>query len=162
MAQTSPAVLGPVESSVRPLVERLRLHGRADDLNALVDDAKRLRHSEREAIEALQAVAIQAAAELERLQPRADLYQWLRGGPDVPQFSVRWPRWEVRNWDGRHWNTLFADGLDAALRRDMEGERPNAKIYEAMSAQAEQPKVKPKRTVTYVCPVCAASLEAAE
>jgi hypothetical protein len=37
-----------------------------------------------------------------------------------------------------------------------------AKIYEAMSALAEPPKVKPKRTATYVCPVCAASLEAAE
>ncbi|HEY8355262.1 MAG TPA: hypothetical protein VIK69_09645 [Methylophilaceae bacterium] len=36
------------------------------------------------------------------------------------------------------------------------------KIYEAMSALAEQPKMKPKRTITYVCPVCAASLEAAE
>lgn len=34
-----------------------------------------------------------------------------------------------------------------------------AKIYEAMSALAEQPEVKPNRTVTYVCPVCAASLE---
>jgi len=36
-----------------------------------------------------------------------------------------------------------------------------AKIYEAMSALAEQPEVKPNRTVTYVCPVCAASLGAA-
>ncbi len=38
------------------------------------------------------------------------------------------------------------------------------KIYEAMSAlaEAEQPKMKPKRTVTYVCPVCAASLERQE
>lgn len=122
---TQPAVAGPVEPTVRSLVERLRLHGRADDLNALVDDTKRLRRSEREAIDALRAVAMRAAAELEKLQPRADLYQWLRGGPDVPQFSVRWPRWEVRNWDGRHWNTLFADDLDAALRRDMDGERPN-------------------------------------
>lgn len=36
------------------------------------------------------------------------------------------------------------------------------KIYEAMSALAEQPNVKPNRTVTYVFPVCAASLERIE
>jgi len=33
-----------------------------------------------------------------------------------------------------------------------------AKIYEAMQAQADQER----RTVTYVCPVCAASLERQE
>ena len=37
-----------------------------------------------------------------------------------------------------------------------------AKIYEAMSALAEQLEVKPNRTVTYVCPACAASLERQE
>jgi hypothetical protein len=37
-----------------------------------------------------------------------------------------------------------------------------AKIYEAMSTLAEPPKMKPKRTVTYVCPVCASSLETQE
>ena len=36
-----------------------------------------------------------------------------------------------------------------------------SKIYSAL-AEAEQPKMKPKRTVTYVCPVCAASLERQE
>lgn len=50
-------------------------------------------------------------------------YQWLRGGSDVPPHSVRWPRFEVRTWDGRHWQTLFAEQLDteidAAMSRDL-------------------------------------------
>lgn len=37
-----------------------------------------------------------------------------------------------------------------------------ANLLTAMSALADQPKVKPKRTVNYVCPVCAASLERQE
>lgn len=45
-------------------------------------------------------------------------YQWLRGGTDVPQHSLRWPRWEVRHWDGRFWNTMFAEQIDAGIDRD--------------------------------------------
>lgn len=48
-------------------------------------------------------------------QSAAERYQWLRGGSDVPPHSVRWPRFEVRAWDGRHWQTLFADQLDSAI-----------------------------------------------
>ena len=48
-------------------------------------------------------------------QTAAERYEWLRGGSDVPPHSVRWPRWEVRAWDGRHWQTLFAEQLDSAI-----------------------------------------------
>ena len=48
-------------------------------------------------------------------QTDAERYRWLRGGSDVPSHSVRWPRWEVRNWDGRHWQTLFAEQMDSAI-----------------------------------------------
>lgn len=54
-------------------------------------------------------------AEIERLRADAERYRWLRGGLDVPSWSERWQRWEVRNWNGRHWNTLFADQVDAAI-----------------------------------------------
>ena len=67
---------------------------------------------------------------------RADAarYRWLRGGSDVPQGSQRWPRWEVRSWDGRFWQTLFAEkmdtAVDAAMKRDampnVQGEPPRA------------------------------------
>ena len=45
----------------------------------------------------------------------ASRYRWLRGGPDVPEHSVRWPRWEVRHWGNGYWNTLFAEKLDASV-----------------------------------------------
>lgn len=40
---------------------------------------------------------------------------WLRGGANIPPESTRWARWEVRYWDGRHWNTLFAEALDTSI-----------------------------------------------
>lgn len=52
-------------------------------------------------------------------------YRWLRGGPEIPQHSTRWPRWEVRYWDGRHWQTLFADQLDSAIDTAISHETPN-------------------------------------
>ena len=63
---------------------------------------------------------------------RADAarYRWLRGGSDVPQGSQRWPRWEVRSWDGRFWQTLFAEkmdtAVDAAMKRDAMPNDPNS------------------------------------
>ncbi len=53
--------------------------------------------------------------ERDRLRPDANRYRWLRGGPEVPPHSTRWPRWEVRYWDGRYWQTLFAEQLDSAI-----------------------------------------------
>lgn len=52
-------------------------------------------------------------AEIERLQADAARYRWLRG--DVPSHSLRWGRWEVRNWTGRYWDDTRKDGLDAAI-----------------------------------------------
>lgn len=61
-------------------------------------------------------------ADYDRLRADAERYRWLRGGNDVPPHSLRWPRWEVRNWDGRWWQTIFAEQLDeaidAAMQRD--------------------------------------------
>lgn len=50
------------------------------------------------------------------LKADAERYRrWLRGGKEIPAHSVRWARWEVRQWDGRYWNTLFAEQMDAAI-----------------------------------------------
>lgn len=68
----------------------------------------------------------QVLAENERLRRDADRYRWLRGGSDVPASSVRWPRWEVRHWDGHWWQTLFAEHMDAAIDAAMACEPPNA------------------------------------
>lgn len=98
----------PGEAQALP--ELLRIHGRADDLNALAADKKRLKASEREAIEAIQEVAMKAAAriaeleaallttkrelslaedaaagleaEVRRLRPNAERYEWLRARPE--------------------------------------------------------------------------------
>ena len=59
-------------------------------------------------------------AEIERLQADAARYRWLRG--DVPSHSLRWGRWEVRNWTGRYWDDMRKDGLDAAIDAAMKGE----------------------------------------
>lgn len=53
--------------------------------------------------------------QLRRMAQDAARYRWLRGGPDVPRHSTRWPRWEVRNWSGRYWETLFAEKMDAEI-----------------------------------------------
>lgn len=50
------------------------------------------------------------------LKADAERYRrWLRGGKEIPAHSIRWARWEVRQWDGRYWNTLFAEQMDAAI-----------------------------------------------
>ena len=63
-----------------------------------------------EALEVLRELA-----EVDRLRRDAERYRWLRGGPDVPSYSSRWPRWEVRYWDGRYWQTMFAEHLDEVI-----------------------------------------------
>lgn len=50
------------------IIELLRLHGRSDTLNALAQDRKRLTFEEREAIEAIQTVAMRAIGEIELLR----------------------------------------------------------------------------------------------
>ena len=50
------------------IAELLRAHGRADDLNALAEDTKRLKHSEREAVIAAQEACMKAADEIDRLR----------------------------------------------------------------------------------------------
>jgi hypothetical protein len=56
----------PGEAQALP--DLLRIHGRADDLNALAADKKRLKASEREAIEAIQDIAMKAAARIAELE----------------------------------------------------------------------------------------------
>ena len=54
--------------------------------------------------------------QLRRMATDAERYRdWLRGGANIPPESTRWARWDVRYWDGRHWNTLFAEQMDAAI-----------------------------------------------
>ena len=56
--------------------------------------------------------------------PDAKRYRWLRGGKGIPAYSVRWARWEVREWSGVYWSTLFSEQLDtaidAAMNKDQE------------------------------------------
>lgn len=54
----------------------------------------------------------EAEAEAERDAAR---YRWLRGGPDVPPYSLRWSWWEVREWKGGYWNTPLGDDMDRAI-----------------------------------------------
>ena len=61
--------------------------------------------------------------EIEQLRADAERYRWLRGGPDVPSYSSRWPRWEVRYWGGRYWQTMFAEDLDATIAASMGEEK---------------------------------------
>ena len=149
------AAAGPVERMVGPLVERLRdeaglcRNEGATDIAALLDEAAEEMHNlawalslpgfDRMATDAQEAEhqagarrvndtlarMEKAKAEHEDAMKRADAHRWLRGGPDVPQDSLRWPRWEVRRWDGQCWQTLFAEQLDAHLAADMERERHN-------------------------------------
>jgi hypothetical protein len=65
--------------------------------------------------EANEAYEERVAARHDALVRDAARYRWLRGGPDVPEHSVRWPRWEVRHYGNGYWNTLFAEKLDAAI-----------------------------------------------
>jgi len=53
--------------------------------------------------------------ELDRLRADAERYRWLRGGKEIPAHSVRWARWEVRQWCGGYWYTMFAEQMDAAI-----------------------------------------------
>ena len=72
------------------------------------------------------------SGETERLRKDAERYRWLRGGADVPPHSRRWPRWEVRNWSGRWWETLFAEKLDAAIDVAMQHDKvPNGEVKAA-------------------------------
>lgn len=65
----------------------------------------------------------------EAMRMDAERYRWLRGGQDIPPHSRRWPRWEVRNWDGRWWETLFAEKLDAAIDAAMQHDKvPNDQV----------------------------------
>ncbi len=92
-------------AGMRDEIERLREDN--ETLNEIIEihgvEINRLR-SERDVAE-LMSLALKCDAER---------YRWLRGGPEVPPHSTRWPRWEVRYWDGRYWQTLFAEQLDAA------------------------------------------------
>lgn len=70
------------KTELSSLIQRLTAHGRADDLNALVADTKRLHHSEREAIEAIQTVAMQAVAlllKLAALEPVTEVTEFEHG-----------------------------------------------------------------------------------
>lgn len=63
----------------------LRFHGRDDTLNLLVEDRKRLKHSEREALEAIQQACRRAATEIDRLNAELLLHKdalWKACGDD--------------------------------------------------------------------------------
>lgn len=66
----------------------------------------------------------QAAARLEQRDKDAERYRWLRG--DAPAESTRWPRWEVRYWDGRGWQNLLRSELDAAIDDALREEAPQS------------------------------------
>lgn len=66
-------------------------------------------------LEAAKSEIERLRAENERLREDAERYRWLRGGSDIPQYSTRWARWEVRHWNGRHWLTLYAEQADDAI-----------------------------------------------
>ena len=72
------------------------------------------------AVTTLEKECAAARAEIARLREDAARYRWLRG--DVPSHSIRWVRWEVRNWTGRYWDDTRKDGLDAAIDAAMKGE----------------------------------------
>lgn len=88
-----------------------RLTAERDELRRQFDPMGGKLASADELIAALRA----EKEEDEAMKRDARRYRWLRGGLDVPSWSERWQRWEVRNWNGRHWNTLFADQVDAAI-----------------------------------------------
>lgn len=77
------------------LIERLREGGCDDTLNGLVDDTKRIRLSEREAVAAIQTLVMEAAdaltaqaREIEALRADAERYRWLRDEDDDPCVSL--------------------------------------------------------------------------
>jgi regulator of replication initiation timing len=79
----------------------------------------------REEIERLTAERDELHRQLAEAELDARRYRdWLRGGANIPPESTRWVRWEVRYWDGRHWNTLFAEQMDAAIDAAMGLTRP--------------------------------------
>lgn len=74
------------------------------------------------ALKALVAERDELRRQLAEAELDAQRYRdWLRGGANIPSESTRWARWEVRYWDGRHWNTLFAEQMDAAIAAAMGG-----------------------------------------
>ena len=54
-------------------------------------------------------------AERDALKADAERYRWLRGGKEIPAYSVRWARWDVRQWCGSYWCAMFAEQMDAAI-----------------------------------------------
>jgi len=96
------------------------------------DDAKRLATE----FQAHNDEVVRLRAEVERLRADAELYRWLRGGSDVPSHSLRWPRWEVRRWDGRYWQTLFGKQIDDLVAADIERDRLS--IDAARAAQGDK------------------------
>lgn len=77
------------------------------------------------------SVEIDHADALTERKRNALRYRWLRGSEEIPHNSTRWPRWEVRHWDGRQWHTLFADQIDSAIDAAIANETPNAGIHRA-------------------------------
>lgn len=87
-------------------------------LIATIDDDERLIDFEANArfIAACNPVAIRALlAERDALKADAERYRWLRGGKEIPAHSVRWARWDVRQWCGSYWSAMFAEQMDAAI-----------------------------------------------
>lgn len=89
-----------------------------DVVLALLDEIERLRAALTKAnaqAERFEREWYLRGDEIEQLRADAERYRWLRGGPDVPSYSSRWPRWEVRYWGGQYWQTMFAEDLDEAI-----------------------------------------------
>lgn len=80
----------------------------SDAWQALRDAGVQSEQSIADGIELMRRQLVEAETDAQR-------YRWLRGGADIPPHSSRWARWEVRYWCGRHWNTLFAEQIDAAI-----------------------------------------------
>lgn len=111
-------VLGDVYSLVREGIEAEQREESELLLKFALDEIERLRAALTKAnaqAERFEREWYLRGDEIEQLRADAERYRWLRGGPDVPSYSSRWPRWEVRYWDGRYWQTMFAEDLDATI-----------------------------------------------
>lgn len=112
------ASLADVERAVD---REMQLRAERDDLRRQLAGAEQTISDLQDALR----TAVNAATGGDAMKQDARRYRdWLRGGANIPPESTRWPRWEVRHWDGRYWNTLFAEALDTSIDAAMGLTRP--------------------------------------
>ena len=110
------ALIDRNDEPTRALLDRLaEREAECERLRADLDDCINVLPNTAYYLDPPDGGSVPIAEQLRRMGEDAARYRWLRGGPHIPPGSSRWSRWEVRNWNGRHWNTLFADQVDAAI-----------------------------------------------